>query len=55
MDSNSKRIIIISKDGTLINQFYLPTLLVMNDFVVDGAAQKVYIQSNNKIISLNLN
>jgi len=55
MDSNSKRIIVINKDGTLINQFYLPTLPVMNDFIIDGAAQKVYIQSDNKIISLNLN
>jgi hypothetical protein len=55
MDSNSKRIIIINKDGTLINQFYLPTLSVMNNFIIDGAAQKVYIQSDNKIISLNLN
>jgi hypothetical protein len=55
LDSNSKRIIIINKDGELINQFYLPTLPVMDDFIVDGAAQKVYIQSENKIISLNLN
>lgn len=55
MDSNSKRIIVINKNGELINQFYLPTLPVMNDFLIDGAAQKVYIQSENKIISLNLN
>ena len=54
LDSNSKRIIIISKDGVLINQFYLPTLPVMNNFIIDGAAQKVYIQSDNKIISLDL-
>ncbi len=55
MDSNSKRIIVINKDGALINQFYLPTLSTMNNFIIDGAAQKVYIQSDNKIISLNLN
>jgi hypothetical protein len=55
MDSNSKRIIVINKNGELVNQFYLPTLPVMNNFIVDGAAQKVYIQSENKIISLNLN
>lgn len=55
LDNNSKRVIIINKDGTLINQFYLPTLPVMTDFIIDGAAQKVYIQSNNKIISLDLN
>ena len=54
LDNTSKRIIIINKDGKLINQFYFPTLSVMNDFVIDGSAQKVYIQSVNKIISLNL-
>jgi hypothetical protein len=55
LDNNSKRVIIINKDGVLINQFYLPTLATMTDFIVDGAAQKVYIQSDNKIVSLNLN
>ncbi len=55
LDKQSKRIIIINKKGSLINQFYFPTLNMINNFVIDGASQKVYLQSDNKIISLDLN
>ncbi len=55
MDNISKTIIIINKEGSLIAQYYFPTIESMDDFLVDGAAQKIYILSENKIVSLNLN
>lgn len=54
IDNNSKRLIIINKKGELVNQYYFPTLSSMDNFVVDGAAKKIYIQSENKIIVLDI-
>jgi len=54
IDNNSKRLIIINKKGELINQYYFPTLSSMDNFVVDGAAKKAYIQSENKIIVIDI-
>ena len=54
LDSSSKRIIIIDKDGNLLKQYYLPTLKQINNFAVDGASKKLYIASENKIIILNI-
>ncbi|MDD3285010.1 MAG: hypothetical protein PHZ07_05440 [Patescibacteria group bacterium] len=50
MDNTSKRIVIINKDGALINQYYFPTIKNMNNFIVDGSAKKIYIQSENSIL-----
>lgn len=54
MDEISKRIIIINKKGELINQYYFPTLEKINNFIIDGASKKIYLQSENKIIEFKI-
>ncbi|HNV97481.1 MAG TPA: hypothetical protein PKL13_04240 [bacterium] len=54
LESQNKRIIIIDKDGSLLKQYYLPTLKQINDFVVDGSTKKLYISSENKIVVINI-
>jgi hypothetical protein len=54
LESKSKRIIVVNKEGKLLNQYYLPTLNTIDDFIIDGAAQKIYIQSGNKIVEFQI-
>lgn len=55
LESQNRRIIIIDKDGNLLKQYYLPTLKQINGFAVDGASKKLYLNSENKIIIININ
>ncbi|MDD4289859.1 MAG: hypothetical protein PHH83_01110 [Patescibacteria group bacterium] len=54
LESQSRRIIIIDKDGNLLKQYYLPTLKEIDNFSIDGATKKLYILSDSKIITINI-
>ncbi len=52
LESNKKRLIVISKTGALVNQIYFPTTTMPNDFYVDEAQRSIYLLDDNKLFKI---
>jgi hypothetical protein len=52
LEGNKKRVIILNKNGALINQIYFPTTTNPTDFYVDEAARQLYILDDNKLYKI---
>lgn len=52
LESNKKRLIIMSKTGVLINQIYFPTTTETYDFYVDEPARAIYLLDDNKLYKI---
>jgi hypothetical protein len=49
LEANKKRLIVIHKNGALINQIYFPTTSSLSDFHVDEASRSIYLLDDNKL------
>src|SRR6185436_12222085 len=51
-EANKKRLIILNKNGSLINQIYFPTTSTPTDFYVDEASRQIYLLDDNKLYKI---
>ena len=52
LDQVGKRIVVISKDGELINQYFSDKFDIMRDMAVDSANQRIYVANGNQIFQI---
>ncbi|OGE79910.1 MAG: hypothetical protein A2660_00445 [Candidatus Doudnabacteria bacterium RIFCSPHIGHO2_01_FULL_45_18] len=52
LEANKKRLLIVSKQGALINQIYFPTTGSLTDFSVDEAQRSIYLLDDNKLFKI---
>ncbi|MEO8065773.1 MAG: hypothetical protein ABI643_02870 [Candidatus Doudnabacteria bacterium] len=53
LESNKKRVVVLNKNGQLLNQIYLPNTTLF-DLVVDEAAHSLYLLGDNKLYQITL-
>jgi len=51
-EGNKKRLIMINKNGSLINQIYFPTTSNPTDFYVDEGSRSIYLLDDNKLYKI---
>ncbi|OGE73696.1 MAG: hypothetical protein A3C49_00590 [Candidatus Doudnabacteria bacterium RIFCSPHIGHO2_02_FULL_42_25] len=54
LEANKKRVLILNKNGTLINQIYFPTTNAPTDFYVDEASRSLYLLDGNKLFKVTI-
>lgn len=54
LEGTKKRIIVLSKNGTLVNQIYFPTTGTLTDFYVDEASRSLYLLDGNKLYKITI-
>ncbi|MEJ0021975.1 MAG: hypothetical protein WDN47_05420 [Candidatus Doudnabacteria bacterium] len=54
LEANKKRVVILNKNGQLLNQIYLPTLDKLFDLAVDESSRSLYILGDNKLYKITL-
>jgi hypothetical protein len=52
LETNKKRVIVMSKIGDLINQIYFPTTTNLTDFYVDETSRSIYLLDDNKLYKI---
>src|SRR3989344_4228953 len=52
LEPNKKRVVILNKNGQLLNQIYFPTIDQMLDLTVDEASRSLYILGDNQLYKI---
>ncbi len=52
LEANKKRVVILNKNGQLLNQIYLPSASSLFDLAVDEAGRNIYLLDNNKLYKI---
>jgi hypothetical protein len=52
LEPNKKRVVILNKNGQLLNQIYLPSTESMSDLAVDEAGRNLFILDDNKLYKI---
>jgi hypothetical protein len=52
LESNKKRVIILNKNGALLNQIYFPNSNSLLDLAVDESARSLYVLDDNKLYQI---
>jgi hypothetical protein len=54
LEGNKKRLIVLHKNGSLINQIYFPSTNNLTDFYVDETGRSVYLLDENKLYKVTI-
>jgi hypothetical protein len=52
LETNKKRLIVLNKNGALVNQIYFPSTHNPTDFYVDEAGRSIYILDDNNLYAV---
>jgi hypothetical protein len=54
LEANKKRVIVLNKNGVLVNQIYFPTTQNITDFYIDEQARSLYLLDDNKLYKITI-
>lgn len=54
LEGNKKRVIVLNKNGALINQIYFPTSQSITDFYIDEQSRSLYLLDDNKLYKITI-
>jgi hypothetical protein len=54
LEGNKKRIIVLNKNGALVNQIYFPTTTDLTDFYVEESSRSLFLLDDNKLYKVTI-
>ena len=54
LDPNNKRVVVLTKDGDIKNQYFSDTFDNLRDISVDETSDKIYLLNGTKVLSVDI-